>query len=403
MEFREDVGGFLPRITNHDCRAIEQALAGPSLFDPGLRLEGAVVEASFAAREHPLLDRLREAGTPYLVDPQTIRFATETYLSVEALAKLAYAPTSPLAPESLDASARRAFVREVLLFQQKAGASAYMVPALPAMAAGPPVALNLAFLGDATDLNGSFVELKPLVAMLVPGRTVMASADQLIKPLADLPLEAAYIQPIRLHPTRDGIEQLVKYVTFLLAVTDLGLPVVAGRVGAFGLVLAAMGVGFFDSGLGDAESFDLGQLNRPRKRNPNSKFGGGRNRRIYLEALKTTLIQKHASAVLDEDTGLRSRFVCDLRCCRFKGFEGLADRRREHYLHVRSSEVARLRAEPTASMKLHRIHEHLVEAREHAEVVQRVLKSRGVEAPRFDHLDRWLGCLARIAGISTAA
>jgi hypothetical protein len=35
---------YLPRITRRDGRAIEEALAGPTLFDPGVRLDAAVVE-----------------------------------------------------------------------------------------------------------------------------------------------------------------------------------------------------------------------------------------------------------------------------------------------------------------------------------------------------------------------
>ncbi|MBK5219308.1 MAG: hypothetical protein JJE35_05940 [Thermoleophilia bacterium] len=49
---------FLPRVTQHDGRAIEEALAA-TLFDKGVRLRGAVVEASYAATDPPLLKRLR--------------------------------------------------------------------------------------------------------------------------------------------------------------------------------------------------------------------------------------------------------------------------------------------------------------------------------------------------------
>jgi hypothetical protein len=47
-----DLPTFLPRVTQRDGRAIEQALAGPTLFDRGVKLEGAVVEATYAAEAH---------------------------------------------------------------------------------------------------------------------------------------------------------------------------------------------------------------------------------------------------------------------------------------------------------------------------------------------------------------
>lgn len=40
-----DEPAYLPRVTRHDGRAIEEALADPTLFDRGVRLEAAVVEA----------------------------------------------------------------------------------------------------------------------------------------------------------------------------------------------------------------------------------------------------------------------------------------------------------------------------------------------------------------------
>lgn len=59
-----DATGFLPRITVRDGRAIEEALAGQTLFQPGVELGGAVVEASFAHDDPPLLRRLSDRGVP---------------------------------------------------------------------------------------------------------------------------------------------------------------------------------------------------------------------------------------------------------------------------------------------------------------------------------------------------
>jgi len=54
---------YLPRVGTYDGRAIEEALAGPTIFDAGVRLEGAVVEASYAAAEpgcrRPIRGRMR--------------------------------------------------------------------------------------------------------------------------------------------------------------------------------------------------------------------------------------------------------------------------------------------------------------------------------------------------------
>src|SRR3954466_39888 len=85
-----DESTFLSRITQHDGRAIEDALAGPTLFDRGVRLRGGVVEATYAAADPPLLKRLREDSVPYIVDPQTTRFTGERFLQVEHFERLPY-------------------------------------------------------------------------------------------------------------------------------------------------------------------------------------------------------------------------------------------------------------------------------------------------------------------------
>src|SRR5437867_946284 len=61
--------GFWPRVSTYEGREIERALAGPNLLDPGIRLGGAVVEASYAVTKPSVLGRLQETDTAYVVDP----------------------------------------------------------------------------------------------------------------------------------------------------------------------------------------------------------------------------------------------------------------------------------------------------------------------------------------------
>lgn len=139
-----------------------------------------------------------------------------------------------------------------------------------------------------------------------------------------------------------------------MAIVGEGIPVIASRVGAFGLVLQALGVNAFDSGLAQAEATNLAQLNRPvtereRERRREGK-GGGPDKRIYLEALKTTMKGKHAAAILKRP-GLRSRFVCSHGCCQFRGFEDLPARRRQHFLWSRDAEVSAIKERPTGGLR----------------------------------------------------
>lgn len=212
------------------------------------------------------------------------------------------------------------------------------------------------------------------------------------------------LDPIaRPDPVKDGVEKLIQYVDFLRAIGEAGLPVIASRVGAFGLVLNALGVPAFDSGLAQAETCNLAALNRaPTAREQTGRKSGGPDRRIYLEQLKTTFSGRAGSAIL-KNRALRSRVACPLGCCKHRGFEGLAERSRQHYLWTRSHEVNLLRACPTESMRVDLVYEQLRTAREVGAVVNRTLASQGMDAPSFEHIDRWMAVLAREASLSPVA
>ena len=362
-------------------------------------MPGAVIEATYASTKPSVLDRLAETSTPYLVDPQSLRFVTEAFREVGVLSQLPYAPDSPLGP----GSAVERFVVDALAFQNEAGASAYMVPGLPVHAHKEGWAeLNAKIHWIAAAKNGREIDAKPLVAYVAPDGIALRNPSDILRPLADLPIEAIYLQPLRFHPTRESVERLVTYCRFVVEAKQQGFEVICGRVGALSLPLQTLGIAGFDSGLGEAESFNLAQLNRPPKKMEGKKKGGGRDRRVYLDALKTTLPSREVDAIFD-DPGLRHRFTCSLPCCRFSGFEGLADRRRQHYLRARLNEVEKLSRVPTAAMRLEYVHQELQQAQSHALVVKRALESRGIDAPKFSHLDSWLALTARIAEMGLAA
>jgi hypothetical protein len=135
-------------------------------------------------------------------------------------------------------------------------------------------------------VEASFAQSDPPLLRRLSGRRAMKEPQPLIAPLADLPLAGIYVQPLRLIPTRDSIEKLVLYVRLLERLEALGLPVIAGRVGAFGLVLEAAGVGLFDSGLGETEAFDLASLTRPRRQTNEGDPGPKGDRRVHRQLIE---------------------------------------------------------------------------------------------------------------------
>jgi hypothetical protein len=85
------------------------------------------------------------------------------------------------------------------------------------------------------------------------------------------------------------------------------------------------------------------------------------------------------------------------------GLRGLGERRRQHYLRVRLlDEVNRLMRLPTSSTRSQQLHDELVAARDHAQVVRRSLLAAGVTPPSFEHLERSLGVLTRLTAVAAA-
>lgn len=233
-----DVTAFLPRATVRDGRALEQALAGQTLFQPGVELAGAVVEATFAATEPPLMKRLVDRRVPYLIDPHSLRFTSDGYLSIPQLAALEHAPNLPLTPE-LDGEAIRDYARASLLVEARFGAADFLTPGVP-IHDDRWLELNHRIVAAAVQVNGTgAIDRKPLLALVAPGRRALLDPHSVIEPMRDAAIDGVYVQPLRLSPTRDSVDKLVAYVRFLDAARSLGLPVIAGRVGAFGLVLEA--------------------------------------------------------------------------------------------------------------------------------------------------------------------
>jgi hypothetical protein len=398
---------FLTRISQYDGRAIEDALAPPTLFDDGVTLHGGVVEATFASQDPPLVKRLRGEGVPYLIDPQTVRFTGGRFLQVERLKGLDYAPDAVIGT-TFEPSAATELARGVMRFQQDAFATCYLSPGLPFLDRELQswLRLNDRLLEACCAANGTGeFERRPILAQVVPGRLALKEPKLIVNRLMDYPVDGVYVQAQRLDPIRDSSEKLLLFVEFVMALRQAGFKVIVGRVGAFGLVLQALGVESFDSGLCQAEAFDLASQIRPYSETEQQRQRDGRgggDRRMYFELLKTTLKGAHARALI-EDTKIRGHFTCNHSCCKFRGFEDLPERRRQHYLWARLAEVDELRGKSSGGLKVDLVHEQLRNAREAGALVRRALFSKTARPPQFEHIDRWIGVLAREAELHAVA
>jgi hypothetical protein len=288
-------------------------------------------------------------------------------------------------------------IRDALVFQAEAEPSMYVVPSLPLVRSSQAVFRTFADIHSyAADLNGSAeIPFRPMLATAFPGAAVLRDRYSLFERL-DRAFAGAYVLPLQLDPKRDSVERLVAYARFLENAQGLGMPVVAGRAGVFGLVLAAFGISNFDSGLGERESFRLARLNYERKPRPDGERNGGRQRRVYLWQLRT-IVPAQALEELLAVKGLQAQLMCDIGECRYGGIRYQLENPREHFLHARAWELEQLRAAKTTALRVQLVNDWLRTAGERARLVNRLRAEVGQPAMDFEHLDTWRAVLARIA------
>jgi hypothetical protein len=386
-------------VSNHDGRSLESLLAPQALGGGNESIGGAIIEASYVQRDPPLLARLGESHIPWAINPQSVRFASPRYRNVSTLAKLPYAPDRPLDPARFDDETRK-MVRGALEFQAAHEPSMYLVPTLPTTKASKKIFRAFHELhAFASDLNGSpTIPYRPMLAASYPSYAVMRSRFGTFDRL-DRPFAGAFVQPLLLNTRHDSVEKLVAYSRFLQTVSEGPLPVVAGRPGPFGLVLAAFGIELFESSLDGGGSYSSSRLDREPKQIDEGKRTGGRSRSVYVGALRTSL-PFDTAAELMTSLSLSAQLACLLGECRTGGFPFALEEPRRHFFHVRQDELKTLRKLPTPEYRVPVVMGWLRSAADLGRAINRIREEQNKGPIDFGHLDRWIGVLARVGAAS---
>jgi hypothetical protein len=386
-------------VSLHEGRSLEALLAPQPLSGGQQTMGGAVIDASYVHRDPPLLARLAESRIPWVVNPQSVRFASPRFRSITSLAHLPYAPSGPLDPSRFDSQTKE-MVRGALEFQARHEPSMYLVPTLPITKVSARVFRAFHELHRyAADLNGSpNIPLRPMLAAAYPSYPVMRGRFGLFDRL-DRPFEGAYVQPLQLNTRRDGVEKLVAYARFLQTASDGAAPIIAGRAGPFGLVLAAFGIDLFESSLDAGGSCSISRLERPPREPVNGQRAGGRSKAVYLAALRTPLPYTIAAELLTS-SALSAQLGCLIGECRRAGLPYALEQPRLHFFHVRQQELAVLRNAPSTQFRVPIVLEWLRSAIDQGRVVNRIREEQGRPPLDFGHLDRWVGVLARVATVA---
>jgi hypothetical protein len=274
----------------------------------------------------------------------------------------------------------------------------YMVPSLPLTRVSEPIFRVFAKIHEeAASLNGSAgIPQRPMLAAAFPCTAVVKGRYSVFERVLDRAFAGAYVQPLALDTKRDSVEKLTRYAQFLTHAKSSGLPVVAGRASAFGLVLAAAGIDFFDSGLSLAGSFSLSRLDRPpRAPKPGDRSGGPKPALYFHQFLAP--IEHHDAEAMLSNPAVRAQLSCRIGECGSADYKYSLENPRAHFFHTRQQELRDIRALPTIELRVQRVYDWIQSAIENGRLVNRIGVAPDGKPLDFSYLDRWLGVLSRLA------
>lgn len=240
-------------------------------YADGYAVENVVFPINHQYQQKNLLKMIKENDINIIIDPSTIRLAYDTYADVKGLVALPYAPDdlSRLELEDLkDYDKKKEYVKKVVDEQLKHGVKNVVAPF--------HMSNNSNVVKIKMDTNENWFSLD--VKLLEETRTYLDSIDfdgklvggfciktdiltnktereYFLNVLSGLNCDMYWIYVDCINENSNAA-QLYNYATALLDLQkSTNKPVMAGRIGAFGLVLLAFGLYAFESGTSRFESF----------------------------------------------------------------------------------------------------------------------------------------------------
>jgi len=355
----------------------------------GGRLSGLVYGASQLDSSKKPVGVARSNKLPVIVDPETHRLARADFSRTAGLRGLPYV-ADPMTPirhsdfEAVDDYAR--FAMQVIHFQDTAGADLILAPYFHFPDTDSDwLRRNVKLVAEARVSMISAKISKPLWAVVSTDVETLAddrARSEILNRYSRHHVDGYWFL-VNFDELSAGPAQAFNYARLLLEFRALGKPVVAGRVGSFGLGLVAAGVTGFSSGMTTLENFAW------RYFTDRSQMGGGQQRYYFPQLLQNVTVDS-ARALL------QSRWAPDLACdC--PGCPGSTRDRlswvaaRVHFLHTRQQQLEALMRAPA--------HDRLQLFRGLVEGAQRLaghLDDGGYRV-RKDHFATWLMVLRELA------
>lgn len=240
-------------------------------YKDGFSIEHAVFPINHQKRQKNLLNFVKKQKVEFIIDPATMRLAYDSYSDVKGLIALPYAPKdlSRLELDDLKTyEAKRNYVRRVVDEQLQHNPSFIVSPFhvsnnsnLVHIKMDPNenwFSLDVKLLKETKDYLNRINYSGKLVGGFCIKTDILTSKTEreyFLNVLTGLECDVYWVY-VDCIDNNTNISQLYNYANVLLELQKAAKkPVVAGRIGAFGLVLLSFGLYGFESGTSRFESF----------------------------------------------------------------------------------------------------------------------------------------------------
>ena len=237
----------------------------------GYEVENYIFPINHQNQQKNLLKNIMESGSNYLIDPATMRLAYDTFTEVKGLISLPYAPQglNRLELEDLKTlSSKQEYVRKVVDAQLRYSPSYIVSPfhvsnnsnlvRIKATDDENWFSLDVKLLYETKDYLKRINCKTPLVGgfcIKTDILTTKSEREYFLNVVSALPCDMYWIY-VDCIDNNSNPAQLYHYANTLLMLQKItNKPVIAGRIGTFGLILLAFGLFGFEAGASRFESF----------------------------------------------------------------------------------------------------------------------------------------------------
>ena len=365
----------------------------------GYNVENFIFPINHQTQQKNLLKNIMESGSNYLIDPATMRLAYDTFSEVKGLISLPYAPQklNKLELEDLKSlSSKQEYVKKVVDAQLQ-----YM----PTYIVSPfhvSNNSNLVRIKATDDENWFSLDVKLLYETkdylkkincqlpLIGGfciktdiLTTKSEREYFLNVVSALPCDMYWIY-VDCIDNNSNPAQLYQYANTLLTLQkSANKPVIAGRIGTFGLVLLAFGLFGFESGASRFESFSEDLY-----KNASDNYNLYLN--YYFPALMRNVpVERKNPAkiiwLLSSSTG--HNISCDCPYCIGKRPDELVNEQlsKKHFLYKRQEEINTLRFLRSINDRVDYIEKRIQNAINYHQSLKPIFK-----ADEYSHFKTWL-------------